>query len=138
MQNLASFVDCVRVRRIKIKDLPEAEPVRLSQNTQVEAYTIGFDLARKAVIWKLPFNNDCTETYFLAPAVAVHFTKGMRKAARKYKWLASQNRSDNAPAIIEEDWDFVHSKFDMVTAQRTVAFHDGLVSALPIRKDLFR
>ncbi|SRR5437016_2350660 len=124
---------------MKLSDVPTSELVRLSDNTRVQSYAIGFSLNGVCVLWKLRFEkNAITELFTIAPAIAVHFTKQTRRAQRKYKWPDSQNWPDDPPEFTEADWDFKNSKYPVVVAYRAEGFSDALIVALQIGIDLLR
>ena len=112
--------------------------MRLTANTHVASYNLFFDLGGRTVIWKLRFENGRADTYFLAPAVAVHFTKAARRAARKHKWPSSEDRPDDIPVITEEERDFLNNQYGMVIGERVIAFSDALVCAFDFGKGLLQ
>jgi len=121
---------------MQLGDLPESALVKGSANCVVESYCLLIDESGKAVIWKLRFRNGRVETYFLAPAVAVHFAKCAADAAGRYGWPASENWPENQPEITGQDMDFLNCRFPMAVGMRVLAYQDALVAALLLGKDL--
>ncbi len=109
----------------------------ISEANQVVNYRLGFSADGAIVIWKLRFADGREDLFFMAAAVAAHFCKGTRRAARKLKWPGSTDYPDNPIEIVDADWSLKNCRHDVVLVARTDAQPAGCSIALQTGTDLF-
>lgn len=123
---------------MNIKDIPAGELVRISERSMVAGYSLGFDTGGRIVIWKIRFADGRLVTFYLAPAVAVHITKSLRRAARGHRWPDSEDWPLDAPTVSSADWNTPVNAANTVAAARVDGFKDTAVIALGVGKDLLQ
>jgi hypothetical protein len=127
--NLGSIIGEARAQTMELNDIPLSELIALSEHNELKSYMIWGSTDGRVVIWKLRFKDDREEVCFLAPALAVHFTKSTESAAVRHRWPASSDWPDEPPEVTEEDRDLSKNRLGTQIACRIESFTDGLVVA---------
>ena len=114
--------------------MPASELARLAEANVVATFRIGFDTDGRCVLWKIRFKNGRDALFVLAPAAASHFTKAVRRQARKRRW------SDDGAAVstidlTQQDWNTTQTP---ATSYRLETFDDAVVVALPAELEPFQ
>ena len=115
----------------RLADTPAADLDRISAENTVATFMVGFDTEGRCALWKFRFKDGREALFVLSPATAIHFTKSMRRQARKRRWADTEPAID-VPVLTQADWDTYQTA---VAGYRLEAFDDAVVIALPVESE---
>lgn len=115
----------------QLADAPAADLDRISVENTVATFMVGFDTEGRCALWKFRFKDGREALFVLTPATAIHFTKNMRRHARKRRWTDTEPAID-VPVLTQADWDTYQTA---VAGYRLETFDDAVVIALPVENE---
>jgi len=107
--------------------MPASELARIAEANTVATFRIGFDTEGRCALWKFRFKDGRQALFALMPSLAIHFTKAVRRQARKRRW-SDDGAAAGTIDLTQDDWDTMQNA---AVSYRLEALDDAIVIALP-------